>query len=116
MDAEFEKYFQQKLQDYQEEIKTLRYTKEQLHEIYRASYEYEKRAPKLELKMGSQPLEYDTVRYYLPEKWEIIRAGKLLSSDEEIQRVLRLLIYNLGIEKSLDVIPSQEIQKYLNSR
>lgn len=65
--------------------------------------------------MESQSLDYDTVRYYLAKKWEIIKSGKLPSSDEKIQQFLRLLIFNLSMEKSLDVIPSQKIQKYLIS-
>ena len=113
MDSEFEKYFQQKLQDDQEVLENLPYTKEQLKEIYRTSYEYEKGAPELELGMESQPLCYDTLRYFLPERWEMPRAGKLLYSDEEIQRVLRMLIFNLGVEKSLDVIPREKILHYL---
>jgi hypothetical protein len=43
------------------------------------------------------------------------RPGKLLYSDKEIQRVLKLLIYNLGVRASLDVIPRELIEKYLKT-
>ncbi|KKK37010.1 hypothetical protein WQ57_16650 [Mesobacillus campisalis] len=114
MDLEFEKYFQQKLKEEQEVLKNLPYTKQQLQEIYRQTYEYEKTVPHLELKMESQLLDYEIVKYYVPQKWEMPREeGKLLYSDKELQRVLKLLVFNLGIKKSLDVIPRGMIEQYL---
>jgi hypothetical protein len=65
--------------------------------------------------MEPQSLDYDIAHYYLPEKWEMVRVGKVLSSDEETQRILRLLIFNLGIKKSLDLMPRQLIEQYLNN-
>lgn len=115
MDPEFRKYFQQKLKEDQEVLKNLPYTKKQLQEIYRTSYENEQRAPELKLKMEPQPICYDTVRYYLPERWEMPRTEKLLNSDEEILRVIKLLVFNLGVKKSLDVIPKEMIQQYLRN-
>lgn len=44
------------------------------------------------------------------------KKGTLLYSDEELQKVLKLLIYNIGVEKSLDVIPSELIEQYLKNR
>ena len=116
MDKDFEKYFQAILKEEHEILKTLPYTEEQLREIYYQPYEYEKEAPELQLKMESQPLDHHTVQYYLPEKWEMPRKGKLLYSDRELQRVLKLIIFNLGIEKTLEMIPPEAITQYLNSR
>ncbi len=115
MDLDFETYFRQKLVEDHEILKNLPYTNEQLQEIYRKSYEYEKSDPVLELKLESQPLDYDTVQYYLPEKWEMPRKGKLLYSDQELQRVLKLLIFNLGIEKTLNIIPREMIKQFLKN-
>ncbi|HWO76940.1 MAG TPA: hypothetical protein VNM69_13775 [Bacillus sp. (in: firmicutes)] len=67
----------------------------------------------LELKMESQLLDYNTVQEYLPEKWEMLRTGKLLADDVELQRVLKLIVFNLGVLKSLDVIPKELIINYL---
>ncbi|MET3697122.1 hypothetical protein SAMN05877753_1051 [Bacillus oleivorans] len=55
-----------------------------------------KKIPELELKMEPQLLDYKTVQHYLPEKWEMLRNGKLLSSDQELQKVLKMIVYNLG--------------------
>ncbi|RDU38916.1 hypothetical protein DRW41_05005 [Neobacillus piezotolerans] len=61
--------------------------------------------------MESHPLDYDTLRHYLLEKWEIAREeGKLLYSEQELQRVLKLLVFNLGIEKALNTIPREQIK------
>ncbi|MDE5416053.1 DnaA N-terminal domain-containing protein [Alkalihalobacterium chitinilyticum] len=71
----------------------------------------------LELKMEPQLVDYDTAQHMLPEKWEMPRNGKLLYDDEEVQQVLKLLVYQLGVEKSLDTIPRHLIEQYLsNSR
>lgn len=113
MDMDFEKYFQQKLKEDHEVLKNLPYTTSQLQEIYRKSYEYEKCIPKLEFKMEPQLLDYETDQYYLPEKWEVLRKGQLLSSDQELQRVLRLIVYNLGVQKTLSIIPHDLIIQYL---
>ncbi|MFV8830243.1 DnaA N-terminal domain-containing protein [Alkalihalobacterium sp. APHAB7] len=71
----------------------------------------------LELKLEPQLVDYDTAQSILPEKWEMPRNGKLLYDDAEVQQVLKLLVYQLGVEKSLDTIPRHLIEQYLsNSR
>ncbi|WP_316571348.1 hypothetical protein [Neobacillus sp. YIM B06451] len=113
-ELEFDEYFRQKLLNEQEIVKSLPYTEEQIREIYRQNWEWTKKAPKLELSLESQQLVYDIVQYYLPEKWEMPRTGRLLYSDEELQRVLNLIIFNLGVSKSLEIIPHKLIEEYLN--
>ncbi|WP_078429363.1 hypothetical protein [Alkalihalobacterium alkalinitrilicum] len=73
-------------------------------------------APELELKMESQLLNYDTVCEYLPERWEMPRNGKLLYSDRELQEAIKLLIFNLGVESTLNLIPRQLIEAYLEKK
>jgi len=112
----FEKYFEQKLQEENEVLNNLSYTEEQLREIYYDEYERHMNAPELQLRMESQHVNYDMTDYYLPEKWEMPREGKLLYDDEELQRALKLIVFNLGVQKSLDVIPRQLIEKYLHDK
>jgi hypothetical protein len=114
-ELEFEKYFRQKLIDEHEILKNLPYTEEQIREIYRQSWEWERKVPDLELNMEPQQLDYDTVQYFLPEKWEMPRKGRLLYSDEEIKQVLKLLIFHLGVRESLDVIPHNLIVQYIEN-
>lgn len=114
-ELEFEEYFRQILLEEHEILKNLPYTEEQLREIYRQNWEWNRKAPNLELSLEPQQLDYDTTQYYLPEKWEMPRTGRLLYSDEEIQQVLKLLIYNLGVRASLDVIPRELIEQYLKN-
>ncbi|TYS12980.1 hypothetical protein FZC78_22615 [Rossellomorea vietnamensis] len=70
-------------------------------------------APELELKMESQLLDYDTVYKYLPERWEMPRDGKLLYYDKELQDAVKLLIYHIGVESTLNLIPKELIKSYL---
>jgi hypothetical protein len=70
-------------------------------------------APELELKMESQLLDYDTVCKYLPERWEMPRDGKLLYFDRELQEAMKVLIFNLGVESTLNLIPRNLIETYL---
>ncbi|WP_391558956.1 hypothetical protein [Robertmurraya sp.] len=113
MEHEFEEYFQKKLEEDREMIEELHYTIDELRNIYRQEYEWKKNMPVLDLKLEPQPLDYDTVNYYLPEKWEMPREGKLLYSDEELLNVLKLIIYNLGAQKALDSIPRELLEQYL---
>ncbi|MEB1808329.1 MAG: hypothetical protein LPK26_13735 [Bacillaceae bacterium] len=69
----------------------------------------------LALKWEPQLVDYDTAQRMLPEKWEMPRNGKLLYDDEEVQQVLKLLVYQLGVEKSLDIIPRHLIEQYLST-
>ncbi len=73
-------------------------------------------APELVLKMESQLLDYDTVCEYLPERWEMPRDGKLLYSDRELQEAIKLIIFNLGVESTLDIIPRELIETYLHKK
>lgn len=114
-DLEFEVYFRQVLQDEKETIQLLQYTEEQLRQIYRDSWEWKLKIPKLELHMESQELDYETVQNFLPEKWEMPREGKLLYDDEELQQVLKLIVFNIGVRKCLDVIPRELIEQYLKN-
>jgi hypothetical protein len=111
---EFEKYFHDKLKTEHEMHKDLPYSKEQLREIYLQDWEWIKSAPNLELRLEPQQLDYDTAQYYLPEKWEVSKKGRLLYSDEELERTLKLIIFNLGVRKSLSVIPRKLIEQYLS--
>lgn len=114
-ELEFEKYFRQKLIDENEIIKNLPYTEEQIREIYRQDWELERKIPHLELNMEPQQLDYDTVQYFLPEKWEMPRTGRLLYSDEDLKRVLKLILFSLGVRESLDIIPLELIVQYIEN-
>ncbi|WP_078427385.1 DnaA N-terminal domain-containing protein [Alkalihalobacterium alkalinitrilicum] len=82
--------------------------------IVQPEFESQKNTPELELKLEPQLVDYDTVKCFLPEKWEMPRKGKLLYHDEEVQSVLKLLTFQLGVEKSLDQIPRSLIEEYLS--
>lgn len=113
-DWEFEEYFNKKLA----EIETLKYlpnSVEQLREIYWQEYQAKKNIPVLYLKLEPQPVTYDISNQYLPEKWEMIRPGQLLYDDEELLNVLKLIMFNLGVQKSLDIIPGDLIEQYLRN-
>lgn len=112
----FEDYFQRKLVEDKEELENSSLSLDDLREIYRNDWEYEQNRPHLELKMEGQNLDYETVKYYLPQKWEMPRPGKLLYSDEELQRVLELIVFNLGIKNSLGIIPKELIEQYLKKK
>jgi hypothetical protein len=71
---------------------------------------------KLKLKLEPQAITYDDMEAYLPQKWEMPREGKMLYTDIELQRALLLIIYNLGIQKSLEVIPGELIKDYLRKK
>ncbi len=71
---------------------------------------------KLTLKLEPQAITYDDMESYLPPKWEMPREGKMLYTDEELQRALILIMYNLGIHKSLEVIPDDLIKVYLRKK
>lgn len=71
----------------------------------------------LELKLESQSVSHKMMQEYLPERWELVREnGRLLYSDKEIQKALILLIYNIGAEKSLDMLPTELIEEYLQKK
>lgn len=111
MEQSFEEYFKQKLKD--EKGRNLPYSIDELRKMYREEYEYKKNAPKLEIKMEPQQINFKLANYYLPEKWELV-DGKLLFSEEELLNVLKLIVYNLGVEQALSVIPKDLIEKYLH--
>jgi hypothetical protein len=71
---------------------------------------------KLTLNLEPQAITYNDMEAYLPQKWEIAREGKMLYTDEELQRALMLIMYNLGIQKSLEVIPDNLIKDYLRKK
>jgi hypothetical protein len=71
---------------------------------------------KLTLKLEPQAITYDDMESYLPQKWEMPREGKMLYTDEELQRALMLIMYNLGIHRSLEVIPDELIKDYLQKK
>lgn len=73
----------------------------------------EKKDFDIELKMVAQFLDYETFQCYFPERWEMPRHGKLLYSDDELQNALKLIVFNLGVKKSLDVIPGTLIKEYV---
>ncbi|CAN7220989.1 hypothetical protein [Rossellomorea sp. LjRoot5] len=77
----------------------------------------ERTIKKLKLKLEPQSVDHKMMQEYLPEKWEIIRNdGRLLYSDEDIQKVIILLTFNIGVKKSLDVIPIELIERYLQQK
>ncbi|MEH7481800.1 hypothetical protein V7157_12145 [Neobacillus drentensis] len=112
--SDFEEYLKKKLEDNNEMIEQLPYSNYQLKEIYRQEYEFKKNPPALELKLEGQALNREQVEFYLPEKWEMPREGKLLNDDEELLNVLKLIIFNIGVKKTLDIIPQDFIKQYLN--
>ncbi|MEH7013423.1 hypothetical protein V7087_21900 [Neobacillus niacini] len=112
--SDFEEYLKKKLEENNEMIEQLPYSNDQLREIYRQEYKYKKNPPALELNLEGQTINREQVEYYLPEKWEMPREGKLLYDDEELLNVLKLIIFNIGFKKTLDVIPQDFIKQYLN--
>ncbi|SMQ80608.1 hypothetical protein SAMN05444673_3940 [Bacillus sp. OV166] len=112
--SDFEEYIKKKLEENKEMIGQLPYSSDQLREIYRQEYEYKKNAPALELNPEGQAINREQVEFYLPEKWEMLREGKLLYDDEELLNALKLIIFNIGVKKTLDVIPQDFIKQYLN--
>lgn len=110
---EFEEFFSKRLEDDKEKIQGSPYSLEELREIYRQEYDYLNSLPLLNLKMEPQELEYDTVKAYLPEKWEMPSKGKLLYDDIQLQNVLKLLMFNFGVKQSLNIIPKSLIEQYL---
>ncbi|MDQ0254153.1 hypothetical protein J2S74_001526 [Evansella vedderi] len=113
MEENFETYYRRRVKEEQEILKGLGYSEGQLREIYKQEYEYKQSRPKLELQLEPQLVNYALVQGYLPEKWEMLRDGKLLGSDDELVDVLNLIIYNLGIRKSFDSIPRKLIEEYV---
>lgn len=113
-DLDFNEFLKKRLKEDEEDLKNLPYSMEEIIQIYQQEYVFIKSIPELELKMESQDINYEIMKYYLPEKWELVRKGKLLYSDEEVLKVLQLLIFNIGVKKSLDLIPRTIIEKYLN--
>ena len=75
--------------------------------------ETKKNRDTLSLKMEPQELNYKIVEAYLPEKWEMPRKGKLLYSDEGLLDVFKILVFNLGVKKSLDTISYNLIEQYI---
>ncbi|MGF6949028.1 hypothetical protein QF028_001533 [Neobacillus sp. B4I6] len=112
--SDFEEYIKKKLEENKEMIGQLPYSSDQLREIYRQEYEYKKNPPALELNPEGQAINREQVEFYLPEKWEMPREGKLLYDDEELLNALKLIIFNIGVKKTLDVIPQDFIKQYLN--
>ncbi|MEH7252928.1 hypothetical protein V7111_12440 [Neobacillus niacini] len=112
--SEFEEYIKKKLEENKEMIEQLPYSSDQLREIYRQEYEYKKNPPALELNPEGQAINREQVEFYLPEKWEMPREGKLLYDDEELLNALKLIIFNIGVKKTFDVIPQDFIKQYLN--
>lgn len=71
----------------------------------------------LDLKLEPQSVSHKMMKEYLPERWELVRDnGRLLYSDKEIQKAMILLIYNIGVEKSLDMLPTELIEEYLQKK
>lgn len=116
MNQEFETWFAKKKEEDRELINQLPYTEEELRAIYWEEFEQRKNKPLLELKMELQKVNFEMVRAYLPEKWEMLREGKLLADDEELIGVLHLLIYNLDVKQTLDSIPFELIEEYVKDR
>ncbi|WP_332634720.1 hypothetical protein [Halalkalibacter flavus] len=115
-DKEFESYFKKKLEEDQEIIVSLPYTKDKIKEIYYQDYNNSRNKPSLKLKFEAQNLDYNTAKSFLPQKWEMPREGKLLYNDDELIAVLQLIIFNIGVKKSLDIIPLSLIEKYVLER
>jgi len=97
--SDFEEYIKKKLEENKEMIGQLPYSSDQLREIYRQEYEYKKNPPALELNPEGQAINREQVEFYLPEKWEMPREGKLLYDDEELLNALKLIIFNIGVKK-----------------
>ncbi|MCL7747328.1 hypothetical protein [Halalkalibacter alkaliphilus] len=115
-DKEFDSYFEKKLEEDQEIIASLPYSIDEIKDIYYRDYNNKRNKPSLKLKFEAQDLDYDTAQSFLPQKWEMPRKGKLLNNDDELIEVLQLIIFNLGIKKSLDTIPISLIKQYLLER
>lgn len=113
--SDFEEYLKKKLEEDKDIIEQLSYSTDQLREIYRKEYEYKKNTPALELRLEGQEIKSELVEYYLPEKWEMPRQGTLLYDDEKLLNVLKLIIFNIGVKKTLEVIPQDLIKQYLNA-
>ena len=64
----------------------------------------EKTMDNIKLKLEPQAVNYQMMQA-LPQRWELVRDnGRMLYSDEELEKALILLIFNLGVEKTLDMI------------
>ncbi|WP_426454490.1 hypothetical protein ACP26L_17680 [Paenibacillus sp. S-38] len=111
---EFEEYFRRKLMEEGTLISHL--SEQELRQIYQMEFELQMNAPVLDLKLESQDVQYEMTKYYLPQKWEMLRPGKLLYDDEELLNALKLIIYNVGVQKTLDIIPKQLIENYLRGK
>lgn len=112
-DKEFEEYLKKKLKEEHDIIQNIPISIEDLRDIYWQEYEFKQNRPALKLKMEPQKLNHEIVAFYLPEKWEMPREGKLLYSDEVLVDVMKLIVYNLGVEKALSSIPKSLIKQYL---
>lgn len=116
MDKDFDTWFAKKKEEERKLMNQLPYTVEELLAIYRQEFEQRKNKPSLKLKMGLQSVNYEMVRAYLPEKWEMVHEGKLLYDDEELIGLLHLLIYNLGLKQTLDSLSFELIEEYVKDR
>ncbi|WP_216831700.1 hypothetical protein [Alkalihalobacterium elongatum] len=110
---EFERYFEKKLEEDQEIIASLPYSKDEIKDIYYQDYNNSRNKHSLKLKFEAQDLDYNTAQSYLPQKREMLWEGKLLNNDDELIEVLQLIIFNVRVRKSLDIIPLPFIEQYL---
>jgi hypothetical protein len=56
---------------------------------------------------------------HLPDRWGLVRTGgipKLLYTDVDIKRAIELIVYNIGVDETLDIIPTELIEEYLKKK
>lgn len=66
----------------------------------------------LELKLEQQVVSYALYQDFTPEKIELI-DGLLLGEESAAEKMLLILIFNLGVERTLQLIPNKLIQEFL---
>ncbi|TVY06913.1 hypothetical protein [Paenibacillus cremeus] len=103
----FEEYFKRMQIEDRERIEYMMnfsgFTLERVEMTYRWDYEREKNKPVLTLKPEPQPVTWEMRDYYLPEKFEM-RDGRLLSSEKELENLMLLVVYNLGLRQTMKII------------
>lgn len=61
----------------------------------------------LKLKKEGQPVDYDLYSKFSPVPMEIV-DGNIFFTDSERESLLKLLIYNVGIKRTLKIIEEHE--------
>lgn len=85
-----------------------RHTVEELLAEIREEIRFEE---KIRVKLEGQPVRYKELIDYAPEKVEII-DGEIIGGE----KLLQLLIYNLGVEKVCEYIPSEMLEQVFEKK